>query len=369
MSEINVMPDGRRWIPRPETQEDWLAGRGDYVGASELAAIMNVSPYRDDTAYSVWLRKTGRVAPGTQDNLRLFMGRELEGPIGRWYQRETGRVVKTDNKIWVHPTLDFFAVNLDRLVEPTEEDKADGLTEDGVLELKTVGLLAKNKWDPYPAPYYLQIQGQLLATGRQWAELAVLVGGNADFMTFRILPDKNIHALIEKAVVEFWEYVKNDVEPPMKAFDLSNVMANADSSVSATIPIVLDHQILVRLKREIKALESQQEEVEDRVKEFMGKHERLSHLGLELVNFKNYPGRKMIDTKRLEKENPTIYKSFLTSTKSYRKFSVKEYDLNVEQPVESPSGATVAGSEHEHGGSPASAVGSETADSVSRQTE
>ena len=368
MPEFTVTETGHRWYPRPTNITEWKAGRKDYLGASEVAAIMGVNPYM--TAYDVWLSKTGRTSPPTEDdNLRLFMGREMEEPIAKWYSLQEHREVYDDKRIWVHPRLPFLRCNLDRIPKPNELDIAEGNTIGRIAECKSVGLLAKNRWiRGFPEQYFVQVEVQLMCSPYPAADLAVVVGGNMDYLVFPILPDKAIHDLIESEVTTFWKYVEENIEPPLKAVDLSKVASVSDAAIEADTPTILDHQTAVRLKREVKGLEDQLDTVQSRIVEFVGKREILTYRGIPIFTHKQQDGRKTIDSKKLEKEQPTIYSQYLKVGAPFRVARLKEVEFDVQRDEHDSITDSTSGERQPDGGVGAT-VGGEAVAGVPRQQE
>ena len=48
-------------IIKPSSHDEWLAEREKGIGASEVAAILGLSPW--DTPFSLWLKKTHQAEP------------------------------------------------------------------------------------------------------------------------------------------------------------------------------------------------------------------------------------------------------------------------------------------------------------------
>jgi len=313
---------------REMSQEDWLKARQLGVGASEIAAVLGLDEYT--TPFQVWEDKISQRPTALHDNLRLFMGREAEEPIAKYYSLLTKRRRRRDNKIRLHPTLPLIA-NLDRIVLPTDEERAQGIGP-GILECKMVGLLAKGKWEQgYPNKYYLQIQQQLMILGDnyRWADLAVLVGGNVDFQIFRVEPDPRIFELIEKEVTVFWEYVKKGVPPPMKPVDFASLLPAPASSVQATPETLVAHSISKKVRTEIKVLERIKDRNDEIIQALLGDKELLIHEGQILATWKATKGGLEFDEERFAEDSPLIYDEYLVPKKPSRRFYIKEVETNV----------------------------------------
>lgn len=206
----------------PEDEEHlarllWLEERRKGVGASEVAAILGLDPWK--TALGVWASKVH--GDETIDSEVMEIGRELEEPGARMFARRFPDLVVQDPGMYTirrHRNAPLFAT-CDRDLEtrgPAHEN------DRGVLEIK-----ASSKTDEWtggpPLRYVCQVQAQLAVTGRTWGYLAALLGGRK-FVAHRIeRDDAFIDAMLDK-VREFWSLVESKTEPDAtKPFDLSVV--------------------------------------------------------------------------------------------------------------------------------------------------
>lgn len=193
-------PDGDR--------EAWLDQRRKGVGGSDVAAIMGLSPYRG--AYEVWAEKSGLIeAPDISDNPAVIWGNILESVIGEHYaenhpDREVRRlnaVCQSIERPWAQASLDY--------------EVKDPELGWGVLEIKTAGQRSEGKWDDgVPLFYQTQVAHYLSVTGRAFADVAVLIGGQ-DYREYRIMRDEDDICAVESAVDEFWQRVQTGEEPPI----------------------------------------------------------------------------------------------------------------------------------------------------------
>lgn len=193
-------PDGDR--------EAWLDQRRKGVGGSDVAAIMGLSPYRG--AYEVWAEKSGLIeAPDISDKPAVIWGNILEPVVGEHYaenhpDREVRRlnaVCQSIERPWAQASLDY--------------EVKDPELGWGVLEIKTAGQRSEGKWDDgVPLFYQTQVAHYLSVTGRAFADVAVLIGGQ-DYREYRIMRDEDDIRAVESAVDEFWQRVQTGDEPPI----------------------------------------------------------------------------------------------------------------------------------------------------------
>jgi putative phage-type endonuclease len=233
MSEIALKDYG--------TREAWLAARAEGVGASEVAALFYdqdgrcVSPFQ--TAFSLWLEKTGQVPAIELDAEWLEWGLLLEEPIARRYERVTGR------RIWqggpycvaVHATLPRMRATPDRWVIEAPDRGGQGL-----LQVKNTHAFAKHDWDEGPPDFIrIQVQSEMAVTARDWDSVAVLIGGN-EFRTFDVDRDDDFIREAEEQVRWFWSLVESGVAPPIDAsqrtLDAIKRLHPADNGEEARLP-------------------------------------------------------------------------------------------------------------------------------------
>jgi predicted phage-related endonuclease len=236
------------------------AFRDEHVGASEVAALFDASPYV--THFELWHRKAGNVAnPEFGGNERIEWGIRLEPAViaaaaDRYgYQLEdTPKRLSNGSGLGGHP--DRFAVCPER--------------GPGILEVKTVDWLVRKKWgDEPPLSYLLQAQAYAGLSDRKWCDIIVLVGGNSlERFTYDFRPA--IYAEIEKRVEQFWQSIRaNDPPPPDFARDgraLAEVLGEpTDEIIDLRHDNAADHLACEYLsaKAEIKAAEVRAEEAKN----------------------------------------------------------------------------------------------------------
>jgi hypothetical protein len=86
----------------------------------------------------------------------------------------------------------------------------------GILEIKNVDTwVFKNEWtDEAPAHIEIQVQHQLEACQREWAVLAVLVGGNR-LETFVRRRDREVGLSLRQRIGKFWSDLASGTLPPV----------------------------------------------------------------------------------------------------------------------------------------------------------
>jgi putative phage-type endonuclease len=265
MSEVNLI--------KYETRNEWLAARTLSIGASESAALFDLSPDSRESEFSLWAKKTGLAEPEQIDAEWLEWGQLLEAPIAERYAKRTGCKLWTPPTPWcvaVHPRLPFMTATVDRWIieAPGREDRGD-------LEIKNVGAFNSDWRDEVPLYIQAQVQHQLAVTGFKWGVVAALIGGNK-METIEIERNPEFIAELEAKAIEFWDKVQRKEAPPVdgKAATARTLKLLHPSDNGATI--ALDSDVaswvdkLAKAKEDEKAAEAAKKEAENHIKATLG---------------------------------------------------------------------------------------------------
>ncbi len=297
--------------------DQWRELRKQSVGASDVAVLLGLNPYK--TAYQLWEEKILPGPPPEEENDAIHFGRKLEETVAQEYAERSGRKILRDNRIRIHPECDFFTCNLDRVILPANGEGR------GVLECKTASGFAVKSWEAeIPPMYYTQVQAQLAITGYTWGVLALLVDGRkyAQFAIER--DDKFIRSLIA-IVDDFWRTnVLAKVPPPAVVSDYERVMSQEGLIVNAAPEVVSAWTQLLRVRKDKKELEGNEEQLENAIKLAIGTGEVLMDGARTLATWKSAKPSKKIDTKKLQAENPAIAAQYEITVPGSRRLLIKE---------------------------------------------
>ena len=183
--------------------------RAQHVGASEVAALFDASPWL--THFELWHRKNGTVATpefNTGDSERIEWGVRLEPVILQAAYERWGYVpLDEDHRLSNGAGL---GGHPDRIVTCPNRGR-------GILEVKTADWLVFKKWgDEPPLHYLLQNMSYQGLAGCVWGDQIVLVGGN-QLHRFQYDFRPKVYADIERRVTAFWQSVRAN-DPPKPDF-------------------------------------------------------------------------------------------------------------------------------------------------------
>lgn len=221
-------------LSTPADEVAWLLQRRDGVGASECAAILGMGKWSGQTAYGVWLDKTGQVPLSTAMSEAMEWGHLLE-PVIRDKAADvlecrvmTVGGLQSRERPWQRASLDAALLTPD-----------DGFVP---LEVKNTSVYLQSDWadDQVPDAAELQVQHQLAVCGAPYGYVAGLIGGNR-LVVRRVDRDEELigHICAEESV--FWhDHVLARVTPPIVARDSIADIIAAAGTPDDDGPLILD---------------------------------------------------------------------------------------------------------------------------------
>ena len=199
-----VTPTGTLLLPSTATREEWLAERRNGIGASEIPAIIGLSPYA--TALHIWAEKTGRLANDGPMHESAKWGLLLEDTVARTWADDNGYTVRRIGLI-AHVEHPWRRASLDRLV-------MDGC-DDGpcAVQIKTRSAYkAADYKDGIPDDVAAQVQWEMHVSGFTHTHVAVLIGGQT-LVAHRLDADPQVQSYLIAEAERVWECVQADLPP------------------------------------------------------------------------------------------------------------------------------------------------------------
>jgi putative phage-type endonuclease len=315
-----------RLIKTQELNRDqWLSVRQGGIGSSDAAAAVGLNPYR--SALELWMDKTGRgdalpqVDPNDESS-PMYWGTLLEPIVAAHYTKRTGRKVRKVNAVLQHPDHPWMLANLDREVlgDPSVQ----------ILECKTAGFNGARLWkDGVPEYVQLQVMHQLAVTGKQAADVAVLICGQ-ELQIHRIERDEAMIAQLIALERRFWTFVESDTPPPADGSD------SADLALRCLYPrdagTVLDwtqdlemssvFSDLLAVRQVLERHETLEAQLKQRIQQRMGDASRALFETGE-VSWKRSKDAQTLDALRLQQERPEIWKGYTMTKPGSRRFLVQ----------------------------------------------
>lgn len=300
-----------------ETLNVGVLDRSTYIGGSDIAAIMGLSPFK--TPLDVFLQKTGQVPPAPPDperERRFRRGKLMEPVVLEMLRQDYGIEVVATNHRYVDPEYPFIAAEID-----FEWREGDG-SEIANGEIKTVHPFAAGKWgeagsEDVPIEYAAQSMWGLMITGRPLCQYGVLFGSD-NLALYHVLRDEETIVNMRALAVSFWtDHVLAGVPPaPRTAEDLRKLWPKPTREEIVATPEIADALAEHRaLGAEIKLREERRDELAFQIGEFVKDFATVIVLpsGEKLATYKAQ-SRQSIDAKALQAALPDVFKQFSRTT-------------------------------------------------------
>lgn len=314
----------------------WLEVRRGGIGSSDAATAVGLNPYKSQL--ELWLEKTGRQRaneeqPGMDDP--RFWGTLLEPYVAVAYQQKTGRKVRKLNAVLQHPSLPFMLANIDREVV--------GDSDVQILECKTAGEFGSRLWkDGVPEYVQLQVQHQLAVTGKDAADVAVLLCGQ-DLQVHRIERDDDIIARLVVLETRFWECVETGTPPSADGSEsaaraLRHLYPGNDTSLDFTGETELCQAFdeLAALRSELETRQQRAEALKQTLQQAMGDASKAQFVN-GVVTYRRAKDGTSLDAKRLTADRPEIAAQYSVVRPGARRFVLAVHTETHKPPQGTPS--------------------------------
>jgi len=273
--------------------------RRSYIGASEIAAIMNLDRYK--TPLDVYNEKLGLVTP-FEGNNHTERGKKLEAIAAAEYTELTGHKLQRRTQTFSHPVHSFIVGHIDRVFVGHKR-----LAE---IKCPSVAAFRKYQREGLPDSMIVQLQVYMGLTGYRNATWLIFCADAWDLAEFDIEFDETIFNAAINAAVKFWtECVLAERMPEIAEEDKSSiefqkiggdVTFRDDEGFRGDMLALREAEQIIKDGEELKTLAK--ERVLDRIERTYGRYEGF---GMRLY-FAQQAGRKTFDKKRLAAEHPEI---------------------------------------------------------------
>ena len=245
----------------PDARDRWRDARRPYLGASDVAAVLGLHPYR--SALECYHDKT-TVKPD-EDNQFKRWGRIVEPYVGEDVARQVGRIYRPDGRIlvsrahpWLSCTLDGF---LDRAPGLQEVPEFQELPDTIQTEIKSTRF--RGPWrEDIPKYVTTQMQQQLLIGVGEHSAVAVFFfeDRETDWDLVKI-NEKFLMEILIPVTEEFWHRCVNRDPPPVDGM--------VPASLRATLAVMFPQSIegkVVDLESEFAEMELERAALKTKMK-------------------------------------------------------------------------------------------------------
>ena len=305
------------------SREQWLEVRRGGIGSSDAAAAVGLNPYQSQL--ELWMIKTGRghllPAVDESETSPLYWGTLLEPIVAAHYTKRTGNRVRKVNAVLQHPDHPWMLANIDREVV--------GCPDVQILECKTAGYHGERLWrDGVPEYVQLQVMHQLAVTGKQAADVAVLICGQ-ELRVHRVARDEAMIRQLVELEHAFKRFVDTDTAPAADGSESSNEALralyprDAGQTLDLRGDLVMESVFsdLVAVRAALKAQGEREAQLKQAIVQRMGDASMvLFETGV--VSFKRSKDGLALDEERLGADHPELMAQYQVPKPGSRRFLV-----------------------------------------------
>lgn len=294
-------------------REEWLAWRRQGIGASDVAAVIGLSPWQ--SPYSLWAEKAGLIEPEA-DNDAMRHGRYAEHAIAAWWN-DNHTLQAAHPQTWcVHPEHSWARATPDgALVEHGDQtfDDAPALVEYKVADFKA--------WDDeIPLHYAAQGLWQMGVTGKESVVFAVMHGKR--FAEYELVRNDDDIAWLFQQAEAFWNnHVLAGVPPDIDGHPATSAALGArwrarqDSVIELGPALAGTLDQLAKCKTEQAWYELRRAHLENLVKAALGEH-TVGTIGGKVAVTWRPQTRRTLDAKAIRARYPRATVRYTTASES-----------------------------------------------------
>lgn len=290
----------------PDTPE-WEQERRNSVGASEVAAVMGLSPYA--TALDVYKSKQG--VDREFDPLLSFIGHESEHIIHKWVEEFSGVNVKLEPAFMARSTAyPFLHASFDRV-------SSDPFT---TWQFKTAHHYTGHKWDEgIPTDIRIQVQAEMLVAGTQRAAVVVWIGGREFRLFWEPRDEQFIQEHLIPSVHMFWADLQQGVAPPPSTVaEVNEAYPSEERELELSEGAFETLERITVLNSDIQAQEKERDALKVALAQYVETADTLTYEGRRVATWKTQKGRTAFDQKRFREEHPSLAAEYTTQGAPFR---------------------------------------------------
>ena len=201
----------------PTDKQHWLECRTKDITSTEISGLFGFSPYT--TEFEIWHTKKAGTIVEIAGNERMKWGTALQDAIAAEIAKEQDWTIRRMDE-YMRDTDLRAGASFDFSIEQTGIGTNEGTLTLGLLEIKNVDSLAfRDGWTEddagnIEAPLHIeiQVQHQLMVSGRAFAYIGALVGGNRLVLIKRDRNDAVINSIQQK-IQAFWASIESNTPP------------------------------------------------------------------------------------------------------------------------------------------------------------
>lgn len=285
---------------------EWEQERRGSIGASELAAVLGLSPY--GTPLDVYKHKKG--IDRQFDPLLSFIGHESETIIEKWVHQFSGVDVRLKPAFMARSVeYPFIHASFDR----TSDDPFT------TWQFKTAHHYTGHHWDEgIPTDIRVQVQGEMLVAGTERAAVVVWIGGREFRLFWEARDERFIQEHLITAARDLWDRVQADDPPPVSSLAEVNEIRTEERPVDLSDQAFDVLEQITVLNSDIQAQTLERDALKVALAQYVGSADTLTRDGVKVATWKQQKGRVGFDKEGFSLDHPHLLAKYTRIGEPFR---------------------------------------------------
>ena len=284
----------------------WEQERRNSFGASEMAAVLGLSPY--STPLDVYKHKKG--IDRKFDPLLGWIGHKSESIIADWVHDFSGLNVKLEPAFMARSDeYPFIHASFDRVSHHPFT----------TWQFKTAHHYTGHHWDEgIPTDIRVQVQAEMLVAGTRRAAVVVWIGGREFRLFWEDRDERFTREHLIPAAQDMWRRVVENDPPPVSSLAEVNEIATEDRPVELSEAAFETFERIAVLNSDIKAQEEERDALKVALAQYVGRADTLTRGGQKVATWKQQKGRVGFDKEGFGLDHPHLLAKYTRIGQPFR---------------------------------------------------
>lgn len=275
---------------------EWLEERRKSLGASEVAAVMGLSPW--STPLDIYKSKHG--TDSHFDPVLSMIGHESEAIVAKWVEEYSGLGLKLDPGFMARSTKQpYLHASFDRVINSDDFQ---------TVQIKTAHQYTAHKWDEgIPTDIRVQVQAEMFVAGSSKSLVVVWIGGRQFKHFWELYDQQFVEYHMLPAVEKFAAQVQAGTPPmPTSLAEVNEVWPSEQAEVEATDEVFDWVGQRAVLMSDAQEMEKEAKALQLKVAQFMQSADTLTFNGKKVLTYKTQKGRESFDSASFKAEHADL---------------------------------------------------------------
>lgn len=333
-------------IVKPESHEEWLKMRANFIGSSEVSTVLGMNPYTSKYAY--WCKKQDAIAGKITEAKSevMLLGHLFEDAVAQRLKIATGiSVIESSNGDWfyVNDRYEWMGASPDRTYFISGMPRNN--KNKGIIECKTTNLDLSETDERYitmdgyqmddaaeggkiptevniPISWYCQLQYLMACGEREEGYLAwIHLMKRQSYYVKMTIDNQFVDQMLKELNEFYYKYIVGLHIPDMTASDVKSVYPSSEEkSKEVNVDTYNTYLEYIDADRRAKLAKREADALRDELIAKCDESDTYTYGGQKIYTFRKSKCSAKLNAVRLQMEQPEIYEQYLEEVEGSRRF-------------------------------------------------